>query len=68
MRHGANYPSCIHDHIHPCTEEEEEEEEATFSRYITSHIETDHEDQKALKMTEQIPMVQLITLQITRKS
>jgi hypothetical protein len=32
MRHGSNYPSCIHDHIHPCTEEEEEEEEeeATF--------------------------------------
>jgi hypothetical protein len=67
MRHGADYPSCIHDHIHPCTEEEEEEE-ATFARYKTSHMETDHEEQKAPKMTEQIPLVQLITLQIIRKS
>jgi hypothetical protein len=43
MRHGAYYPSCIYDHTHPCTEEEEEEE-ATFARYKTSHMETDHEE------------------------
>jgi hypothetical protein len=55
MRHGADYPSCIHDRIHPCTEEEEEEEEATFARYKTSHMETDHEEQKAPKMTETNP-------------
>jgi hypothetical protein len=47
MRHGADYPSCIHDRIHPCTEEEEEE--ATFARYRTSHTETDREEQKAPK-------------------
>jgi hypothetical protein len=67
MKHGAYYPSCIHDHIHPCTEEEEEEE-ATFARYRTFDMETDHEEQKAPKMTEQIPLVQLIILQIIRKS
>jgi hypothetical protein len=65
MRHEAAYPSCTHDHIHPCTEEEEE---ATFARYKTSHMETDHEEHKAPKMTKQIPLVQLITLQIIRKS
>jgi hypothetical protein len=67
MRHGADYPSCTHDRIHPCTEEEEEEE-ATFSRYRTSHMQTDHEEKKAPMMTEQIPLVQLITLHIIRKS
>jgi hypothetical protein len=41
MRHGSDYPSCMHDCIHPCTEEEEEE--ANFSRYITYHMEIDHE-------------------------
>jgi hypothetical protein len=25
MKHGEDYPSCIHDHIHPCTKEYEEE-------------------------------------------
>jgi hypothetical protein len=25
MRHEANYPSCVHDDIHPCTKEDEEE-------------------------------------------
>jgi hypothetical protein len=60
MRHGADYPSCIYDRIHPCTEEEEEE--VTFSKYRTSHMETDNEAQKAPKMTEQIHLVQLITL------
>ena len=50
MRHGVDYPSCIHDCIHPCTEEEEEE--ATFARYRTSHMETNHEELKAPKMTE----------------
>jgi hypothetical protein len=48
MRHGADYPSCIHDRIHPCTKEEEE---ATFARYKTSHMEIDNEDQKSPKMT-----------------
>jgi hypothetical protein len=52
MRHRAEYPSCIYDRIHPYTEEEEEEEEATFSRYKTSHMETDHEELKAPKMTK----------------
>jgi hypothetical protein len=65
MRNGANYTSCIHDRMHPFTEEEEE---ATFSRYKTSHMETDHEEKKAPKMLEQIPLVQLITLYIIRKS
>jgi hypothetical protein len=64
MRHGADYPNCIHDCIHPCTEEEE----ATFARYTTSHMKTKHEEQKAPKIIEQIPLVQLITLQIIRKS
>jgi hypothetical protein len=71
MRHEANYPSCIHDHIHPCTEEEEEEEEeeeATFARYTTSHMKIDHEEKKAPKITKQIPLARLITLQIIRKS
>jgi hypothetical protein len=30
LRHGVDYLSCIHDCIHPCTEEEEEE--VTFAR------------------------------------
>jgi hypothetical protein len=25
MRHEADYPSCVHDGIHPCTKEDEEE-------------------------------------------
>jgi hypothetical protein len=50
MRHGANYPSCIYDRIHPYTEEEEEE--ATFPRYKTSHMETNHEELKDPKMIE----------------
>jgi hypothetical protein len=62
MRHEADYPSCIHDRIHPCTEEEEEEE-ATCARYTTYH-----EEQKAPKMSKQIPLVQLNTLQIIKKS
>jgi hypothetical protein len=49
MRHGADYPSCIHDRIHPCTEEEEEE--ATFARNTTSHMKIEHEEQKAPKIT-----------------
>jgi hypothetical protein len=65
MRHGEDYPSCIYDRIRPCTEEEEK---ATFAKYRTSHMETNHEEQKAPKMTEQIHLVQLITLQIIRKS
>ena len=55
MRHGVDYPSCIHDHIHPCIEEEEEED--NFSIYRTSHMETDHEEKKDTKMTKQIPLV-----------
>jgi len=55
MRHGADYTSCIHDRIHPCTKENEEE--ATFTRYRTSHMETGHEEQKAPNMTKQIPLV-----------
>jgi hypothetical protein len=66
MRHGTYYPICIYDRIHQCTEEEEEE--ATFAIYRTSHMEIYQEDQKAPKMTEQISLVQLITLQIIRKS
>jgi hypothetical protein len=66
MKHEVDYPSCIHDCIHPCIEEEEEE--VTFARYKTSDMKTDHEEQKAPKMIEQIPLVQLITLQIIRKS
>jgi hypothetical protein len=69
MIHGADYPSCIHDHIHTCTEQEEkEEEEVIFARYTISHMKTKHEEQKAPKITEQIPLVQLITLQIIMKS
>jgi hypothetical protein len=55
MRHGEDYPSCIYDRIHPCTNEEEEE--ANFARYKTSRMETNHEEQKDPKMTEQIPLV-----------
>jgi hypothetical protein len=65
MRHGEDYLSCICDRIHPCTEEEEE---ATFARYTASQKKTEHEEQKAPKVTEPIPLVQLITLQIIRKS
>jgi hypothetical protein len=62
MKHGANYLSCIHDYIYSCTEEEEEEEIVTFYRYITSHMKKYHEEKKA------IPLVQLITLHIIRKT
>jgi hypothetical protein len=40
----------------------------TFAGYKVSHMEIDCKEQKALKMTIQIPLVQLITLQIIRKS
>jgi hypothetical protein len=33
LRHGEDYPSCIYDDIHPCTEEEEEEEEEEESTF-----------------------------------
>jgi hypothetical protein len=49
-RHGADYPSCIYDRIHPYTEEEEQE--TTFDKYRTSHMETDHEELKVPKMTK----------------
>jgi hypothetical protein len=39
-----------------------------FARYIISHMEFDCKEKKAPKMTKQIPLVQLITLQIIRKS
>jgi hypothetical protein len=40
----------------------------TFARYIVSNMEIDCKEQKASKMIEKIPLVQLITLQIVRKS
>jgi hypothetical protein len=40
----------------------------TFARYTVSHMEIDCKEQKAPKMTEQIPLVQLITPQIIRKN
>jgi hypothetical protein len=40
----------------------------TFARYKVSHMEIDCKDKKAPNMTKQIPLVQLITLQIIRKS
>jgi hypothetical protein len=40
----------------------------TFARYKVSHMEIDCKEKKAPKMTKQIPLVQLITLQIIRKS
>ena len=40
----------------------------TFARYIVSHMEIDCKEKKSPKMTEQIPLVQLITLQIIRKN
>jgi hypothetical protein len=40
----------------------------TFAGYKVSHMEIYCKEQKALKMTVQIPSVQLITLQIIRKS
>jgi hypothetical protein len=40
----------VYDHIHPYIEEEEEK--ATFYRYRTSHMETDHEEPKDPKMTK----------------
>jgi hypothetical protein len=49
MIHGVDYPNCVYDHIHPYTKEEEE---FIFARYRTSHMETNHADLKAPKMTE----------------
>jgi hypothetical protein len=40
----------------------------TFVGYKVSHMEIDCKEKKALKMTIHIPLVQLITLQIIRKS
>jgi hypothetical protein len=39
-----------------------------FARHIVSHMNIDCKEQKAPKMIENIPLVQLITLQIIRKS
>jgi hypothetical protein len=43
-------------------------EKGTFVGYRVSHIRIDCKEQKDLKMTVQIPLVQLITLQIIGKS
>jgi hypothetical protein len=40
----------------------------TFATYIVSHMEIDYKEQKAPKMTKQIPLLQLIILQIIMKS
>jgi hypothetical protein len=56
MKHEVDYPSCIHDRIYPCTEEEEE---VTFARYKTSHMKTEHKEQKAPKIREQISVTNI---------
>jgi hypothetical protein len=40
----------------------------TFVGYRVFHMEIDSEEKKARRMTVQIPLVQLFTLQIIRKS
>jgi hypothetical protein len=40
----------------------------TFAGYKVPHMEIDYKEQKAPKMIVQIPLVQLITLQIIKKS
>jgi hypothetical protein len=40
----------------------------TFVRYKVYHMEIDCKEKKAPKMTEQIPLVHMITLQIIKKS
>jgi hypothetical protein len=40
----------------------------TFMGYRVSHMEIDSEEQKALKDDRTVPLVQLFTLQIIRKS
>jgi hypothetical protein len=43
-------------------------EKGTFSRYKVSHMEIDYKEHKDLKMNVHIPLFQLITLHIIRKS
>jgi hypothetical protein len=57
----------IHDRIHPCTKKKNTNK-GTFARYIVFHVDIDCKEQKGPMMTEQIPLVQLITLHIIRKS
>jgi hypothetical protein len=52
--------SCIHDSIHPCTEEkrtklEPYRKKGTFMGYRVSHMEIDCEEQKALRDDRTVP-------------
>jgi formaldehyde-activating enzyme involved in methanogenesis len=62
LRHGADYLDkkvvymTVYIHV-----SKKKKKKVTFARYKASHMEIDCKDQKAPKMTEQIPLVQLIT-------
>jgi hypothetical protein len=49
MRHGANYPSCIHDCIHPLPKKMKKK---LLLRCKVSHMEIDCKEKKAPKMIE----------------
>jgi hypothetical protein len=68
-RHRVVYMT-VHIHVmkEKRTKSEPSGKKGTFAGYRVSHMEIDCKEQKALKMTVQIPLVQLITLQIIRKS
>jgi hypothetical protein len=59
-------------HIHVMketrTKSKPSDKKGTFARYRESHMEIDCKEQKAPKMTVQIPLFQLIPLQIIGKS
>jgi hypothetical protein len=66
-RHRVVYMT-VHIHVTKRTKSELSGKKGTFAGYRVSHMEIDCEEQKAPKMTIHIPLVQLITLQIIRKS
>jgi hypothetical protein len=68
-RHRVVYMT-VHIHVmkEKRTKSKPSGKKGTFVGYRVSHMEIDCKEQKALKMTVQIPLVQLITLQIIRKS
>jgi hypothetical protein len=68
-RHRVVYMT-VHSHVmkEKRTKSKPSGKKGTFAGYRVSHMEIDCKKKKAPKMTIQIPLVQLITLQIIKKS
>jgi hypothetical protein len=69
LRHGADYlDKKLYTRSYTSVSKKNRRKKGTFARYRVSHMEIDCKEQKAPKMTKQIPLVQLIILWIIKKS